>query len=87
LLLAAAQTLAIDLSRSVLIGDALSDLQAAQSAGCRSALVVTGRGGAQLALAQTAGLSEFHIAHDLQDAVTWVYDIFRSDGTIMLGIP
>lgn len=44
LLLQAAGELNIDLSRSVLVGDKLSDLQAARSVGCRAFLVRTGYG-------------------------------------------
>lgn len=49
LLLQAAESLQIDLKASVMIGDALSDLQAGAAAGVgRLALVLTGRGAAQL---------------------------------------
>ncbi len=40
----AAAQLDLDLSRSVLVGDHLTDLQAALAAGCRGILVLTGRG-------------------------------------------
>ena len=70
LLLQAAQTLSIDLSQSILIGDALSDLQAGQAAGVReTALVRTGRGGQQ---AQSPGAQEvrpFLIFEDLAEAL------------------
>jgi D-glycero-D-manno-heptose 1,7-bisphosphate phosphatase len=44
LLLQAAAELALDLDHSFLIGDALSDMEAAQTAGLRGVLVLTGRG-------------------------------------------
>jgi D-glycero-D-manno-heptose 1,7-bisphosphate phosphatase len=48
LLLQAAQALDLDLSRSLMIGDAITDLQAGQAAGVsQSALVRTGRGAEQ----------------------------------------
>jgi D-glycero-D-manno-heptose 1,7-bisphosphate phosphatase len=47
MLLQAARELDLDLSRSWLIGDALSDLEAARAAGVRGILVRTGRGAAQ----------------------------------------
>lgn len=40
----AAAQLGLDLSRSVLVGDHLTDMQAALTAGCRAILVRTGRG-------------------------------------------
>ncbi len=48
LLLQAARELSLDLSRSILIGDALSDIQAGQAAGVfKTVLVRTGRGSTQ----------------------------------------
>jgi D-glycero-D-manno-heptose 1,7-bisphosphate phosphatase len=50
LILQAAGVLQLDLSRSILIGDALSDIEAGRNAGLlHLALVLTGRGAAQLA--------------------------------------
>lgn len=50
MLLRAARDLGLDLSRSWLIGDALTDLQAGEAAGVRSLLVFTGRGAEQKAI-------------------------------------
>ncbi|HID24181.1 MAG TPA: D-glycero-beta-D-manno-heptose 1,7-bisphosphate 7-phosphatase, partial [Planctomycetaceae bacterium] len=44
LLLRAARELSIDLSRSYLIGDAVSDIEAALAVGCTPIFVLTGRG-------------------------------------------
>jgi len=82
LLLEAARVLGLDLSRSCLIGDAMSDVQAAQAVGCPAALVITGRGTAQLTVMQAAGLTGFHIAQDLRDAVKWVYGMLCVEGKI-----
>ena len=44
MLLAAAKDLDLDLGRSVLVGDKVSDLEAARAVGCRTVLVRTGYG-------------------------------------------
>jgi histidinol-phosphate phosphatase family protein len=44
MMLAAARDLSLDLGRSVLVGDKVSDLEAARAAGCRTVLVRTGYG-------------------------------------------
>jgi D-glycero-D-manno-heptose 1,7-bisphosphate phosphatase len=48
LLLQAAQDFGLDLGQCLMIGDALTDYQAAVAAGCACCLVMTGRQGAQL---------------------------------------
>ena len=71
LILQAARDLSIDLSQSVFIGDALTDIQAGQHAGLpRQILVKTGRGAeqSQLPLAKTIG--QFEIYPDLLSAIT-----------------
>ena len=66
----AASSLKIDLNRSILIGDALSDISAGQNAGVgQNVLVRTGRGAAQAALPQASLLSPFLIYDDLADAL------------------
>jgi D-glycero-D-manno-heptose 1,7-bisphosphate phosphatase len=70
LLLQAERDLSIDLPRSVLIGDALSDIVAARAAGVgRAMLVRTGRGIEQLALAQAQGVGDFPVYADLSAAL------------------
>lgn len=67
LVLQAAGELDLDLKRSILIGDAMTDLQAGQAAGVgRVALVRTGRGAAQAAQALAASLPVFE---DLDEAL------------------
>ena len=72
LLLQAAERWQIDLAASVLIGDAAADILAAQSAGCRPLLVLTGRGAQELAALQASGRGGFAVADDLPAAVDWI---------------
>jgi len=70
LLLQAAQALSIDLERSIMIGDALTDLEAGQAAGVGSlALVTTGRGAAQAQLPEMERLNQVAIFDTLADAL------------------
>jgi D-glycero-D-manno-heptose 1,7-bisphosphate phosphatase len=66
LLLQAAEALNLDLSASVMIGDALSDVQAGQAAGAHALLVRTGRG-AEF----TPGLGHVPVLADLAAAVDY----------------
>jgi D-glycero-D-manno-heptose 1,7-bisphosphate phosphatase len=59
----AAEELDLDLSRSWLVGDAVSDLEAAHAVGCRGILVRTGRGRSQ----ELANLSEWNNPCDVVD--------------------
>ena len=70
LLFMAAQTLALDLSQSMMIGDALSDLLAGQAAGIPySILVRTGRGASQALLPLPADLKPFQTFDTLACAI------------------
>lgn len=70
LLLQAAQALELDLSHSIMIGDALSDLQAAQAAGVTlTVLVRTGRGREQERLPLPHGLKPFLTYNTLAEAL------------------
>jgi len=61
---------AIDFTRSVLIGDFATDMQAADAAGCRGILVGEGDHlAAQLATLRTLGIVPVHVARDLPDAL------------------
>jgi D-glycero-D-manno-heptose 1,7-bisphosphate phosphatase len=69
LLFQARDELSIDLSRSIMIGDALSDLRAGRAAGIRTnILLLTGRGKEQTQLPEAADLQPFLIYADLNEA-------------------
>ena len=76
MLLAAAARYHLDLERSVLVGDAASDLLAGQRAGCRTILVETGRGRAALAdLGQGVASWPVAVAEDLLGALPIVAEL------------
>lgn len=72
MLLQAAQDLDLDLVRSYLVGDAVSDMQAALAAGCRPVLVRTGRGAKQALGLAEHGLHHVPVTADLGEAVEWI---------------
>ena len=70
LIFQAAKELSIDLEKSILIGDALTDLQAAWAAGVpNAALARTGRGQAQSKLPEIDLSSDIPIFSDLSEAL------------------
>lgn len=70
LLLQAAEALGIDLERSVMIGDALSDVLAGEAAGVgQTALVRTGRGADEARRPEAAQLSSLVVYETLGDAL------------------
>lgn len=70
LLFQAARALAIDLSSSWMIGDALTDVMAGQAAGVeRAALVLTGRGEAQVERPEADDIGPFPVYDDLAAAL------------------
>jgi len=69
LLLQAARELDLDLTQSYLIGDAVSDVEAALAAGCSPILVLTGRGQQQRTLLRRQGVEHVPLAPDLSAAV------------------
>ena len=69
MLLSAAEDLHIDLSASVMIGDAVSDVQAGHAAGAQAILVRTGRGVGQTAELGRAGLVHVPVVADLGAAL------------------
>ena len=83
MLLEAAADLNIDLARSVMIGDAITDLQAGHAAGASGILVRSGRGGAQAALLPANGLSQVPVFADLPEAAQAILD----GGLALLRLP
>jgi D-glycero-D-manno-heptose 1,7-bisphosphate phosphatase len=72
MLLQAAAELDLALSRSYMVGDALSDVEAGRSAGVASILVQTGRGNEQARLASTELEAKLPIVADLPAAVRYI---------------
>lgn len=82
LILEAADSLSLDLSRSILVGDALSDIMAGQSAGVgKNVLVRTGRGGAQSTIALADQIPPFLIYDTLADALSELIPLPRDQST------
>jgi D-glycero-D-manno-heptose 1,7-bisphosphate phosphatase len=75
----AAKEHCITLSRSYYIGDALTDIQAGQAAGCTTILVSTGRGCCQLLDEEARRLRGFYVARNLEQAAAW---IIKSEQTV-----
>ncbi len=70
MLLQAAEEHQIDLSQSIMIGDALTDVEAGQAAGVKTAvLLLTGRGKVQFSLPKRHELPPFKVFHDLSSAL------------------
>ena len=62
----------IDLSKSFLIGDKMSDIQTAHNAGTKSVLVLTGYGKAELDLCRQQNVPIDHVADNLLQAMSYV---------------
>jgi len=69
LLLRAAEELGIDLRASYLIGDAISDMEAGVVVGCRTILVMTGRGARQLLSREARRGRGYSVSRNLSHAV------------------
>ena len=74
MLLQAAADLDIDLASSYLVGDAVTDMEAALAVGVLPVMVRTGRGIAQLANLEAKGLDGVMVTEDLGEAVAWILD-------------
>jgi D-glycero-D-manno-heptose 1,7-bisphosphate phosphatase len=68
----AAADLKIDLSKSFIIGDKLSDLRAGLAVGCKTILVRTGYGQTVEKALPEKGLKLDYIADDVLEAVRWI---------------
>lgn len=99
MLLQAAAEMGINTSRSYLIGDATTDMQAGLAMGCQCFMVLTGRGLKQSTKAMMDVQSDFRFARDLQHAIEMILYLeafgaerpveqpVRSLGTRPLAIP
>lgn len=72
MLVAAAWTHDLDLSRSVMIGDKATDIDLAQNAGCTGILVQTGFGNQVLTGTYQHPIQPDYIAADLAEAIDWI---------------
>jgi len=64
----------IDLASSFVVGDKCTDVQTGRNAGCKSVLVLTGYGAAELERCKTTGPPD-HVAEDLLGAWNYIRDI------------
>src|SRR5579859_3255682 len=71
LLLEAARELAIDLSRSFMVGDKFSDLVAGRNAGCQASILVRTGEGAHTESLLKPGEADY-VADDLEQAARWI---------------
>jgi D-glycero-D-manno-heptose 1,7-bisphosphate phosphatase len=62
----------LDLKRSFVVGDKVSDVRAGALLGCRTVLVLTGYGAEEVERARAAGLTPDYVAADLAAAADWV---------------
>ncbi len=76
MLLEAARDFEIDLARSFLIGDKISDIAAGQTAGCLTILVRTGKAGSE---ERALRVQPVHVAKDLREAALIVQDYVNGD--------
>ena len=68
----AAREHALDLPRSFMVGDKVSDLAAGRRAGCRTVLVLTGYGEEAREAFRGLDFEPDHIGPNLLDAVRWI---------------
>ena len=72
MLLQAQRDFNLDLTRSFIVGDKLSDLLAGRRAGCRTVLVLTGYGEQTRAALDERGFRPDFVARNLQQAAAWI---------------
>jgi D-glycero-D-manno-heptose 1,7-bisphosphate phosphatase len=88
LLLQAADALDLDLSRSVFVGDAATDVAAGQRVNCRTILVRTGRGvETEEALAHSTLPQPTYVAPDLLAAVPFIKSLVSDPTTAQEAAP
>lgn len=64
----------VDLSQTYFVGDALTDMAAGHAAGCRTILVLTGRGSEQVVHPDFLRYRPRYVAQHLLDAVQWLHE-------------
>lgn len=72
MILDAAEEFNVDLSRSFVIGDSVSDIEAGFNAGCKTILVKTGNGKESFIVLQKQNKFPSFVAEDLMDAVNYI---------------
>lgn len=77
MILSAASQLGLEPPLSFMVGDAMTDVLAAQAAGCLPIIVQTGRGRDQLRLLRQNGIKGYYVAEDLLGAVQWIMQLQR----------
>ena len=70
----AARELGLDLARSVVVGDKVTDLLPGIRLGCRTVLVRTGYGQSLLEQGALEGVAVDYVADDLLDAADWILE-------------
>lgn len=78
LLLRAAEELDLNLSRSYLVGDSLSDVELGLTLGCTTFLVLSGRGRKELERREARILQGFYVVSDLSEAVDIILSLSPS---------
>jgi D-glycero-D-manno-heptose 1,7-bisphosphate phosphatase len=81
LLLRAAREMGLDLTRSYMIGDAVTDIEASRAAGVSPILVLTGRGAQEAAGLEAGELTPCPVLGDLGAAVDLVLGSHEVNGT------
>jgi D-glycero-D-manno-heptose 1,7-bisphosphate phosphatase len=72
MLLQAAKEYSLDLTRSFVVGDKVSDLEAGWRVGCRMVLVLTGYGVEAREAFRHLDFQPHYVAADLREAVQWI---------------
>ena len=72
MMLRAADELNLDLSSSYIIGDAVSDMQAAQAVESKGIMLLTGRGAEQVSLLEQLGMKDCLVLPDLDASVNYI---------------
>ena len=80
MLIQAASDQPINLGRSFVVGDKLTDIEMAHRVGAKGVLVLTGYGNEQIAKKGEAGPHPDRIASDLEEAAEWIVTQIQNEG-------